>query len=162
MDPGADGVAVPAPAGPSTAAPATTMCRRIFGQMTLVSRSQRAQIHLAVPGSFHNAELHRSQRAQPSVHAHPSMREVTTGQPRPRHSAHRGSGPSTRWGQTIAHFPQSLQLRWKTSYGVGASGATDLRIAPFGQAKTQIPQPSQPGPTSKLTVAPTGSRKSRP
>jgi len=44
---------------------------------------------------------------------------------------------------------------------MGASSAIARRMAPLGQAKTQMPHPSHEGPTSKLTAA-TESRDIRP
>jgi hypothetical protein len=44
---------------------------------------------------------------------------------------------------------------------MAASSATERRMAPFGQAKTQIPHPSQAGPIPKLTAA-TRSRETSP
>lgn len=88
---------------------------RALGQATRVSRSQRAQRHSPEPGGFHRALLHCGQRAQPSVHAQPVRRRLASGQPRARHTAQRGSGPSTRRGHTSAHDQQSLHSSATTS-----------------------------------------------
>lgn len=140
------------PAAPFPAVRAGLSARRTFGQMTRLAVSQRAHTHSESPGAFHSAPPQRPQRAQPSVHAHPSNRVEVSGHPRPRHCAHAGSTPSASRGQTMAHLPQSLQSSETTSNGV-PSGGPGL-MAPRGQAATQIPQPSQLGPTLKLIASP--------
>lgn len=126
---------------------------RIFGQATRVVRSHRAHVQTPPPGGFHSALLQRGQRAQPSVHAHPSSRLLDKGQPLARHAAQSGSGPSTPTGHAIAHLPQSLHSSATTVTGVGEP-ACATRIAPRGQAGMHAPHPSQPRPIPKLNGTP--------
>ena len=109
--------AYPPATGACSPASSRRRARSVLGQRAprpSLTERQALQTH-SPSGVSHFIEPHSAHRSSPWLHPQPSYLDDDRGQPRPRHTAHWGSGTRQLTGHTRRQSMQSLQSKGSTT-----------------------------------------------